>query len=316
MLRQAFLTVAALLCAHVAQAHGIAGNRFFPGTMTFDDPAVDDELQIYTINNRHYLDEDRFTVVRDQNFYGSFQRLLTDDLSFIANTGGIYRYGSGLSSRTGLDQTNVGFKQRVYLDELHETLVSASLTWGIGGSGSRAVGAGGPDTLSPAITFGRGFGDLPDALAWLRPFGIAGAASLEVPLERGSPGRRANTGTGATISQAGSGISVTTLHWGFALEYSTFYLTDRFTPGRRPKEEPLHQLVPLVEFAFDSPYRQKAAATMNPGLAYVEDVWQLSAETIVPLNRLGGRGLGFRGQLLIFLDDFAPSIFGKPLLPH
>jgi len=49
-------------------------------------------------------------------------------------------------------------------------------------------------------------------------------------------------------------------------------------------------------------------------LAYVEDVWQLSAEAIVPLNRQGGRGPGFRAQLLIFLDDFAPAIFGKPLL--
>jgi hypothetical protein len=28
---------------HSATAHGIAGNRFFPGTLTFDDPAVADE---------------------------------------------------------------------------------------------------------------------------------------------------------------------------------------------------------------------------------------------------------------------------------
>ena len=26
-----------------ASAHGIAGNRYFPGTLTFDDPAVADE---------------------------------------------------------------------------------------------------------------------------------------------------------------------------------------------------------------------------------------------------------------------------------
>ena len=26
-----------------AYAHGIAGNRYFPGTLTFDDPAVADE---------------------------------------------------------------------------------------------------------------------------------------------------------------------------------------------------------------------------------------------------------------------------------
>jgi len=55
-----------------------------------------------------------------------------------------------------------------------------------------------------------------------------------------------------------------TLHWGFAIEFSTLYLTDRFTPGKLPKEEPLNQLVPLVEFSFVSPRGEKTAATMRP----------------------------------------------------
>src|SRR5258708_35025783 len=33
-----------LLTMGRAEAHGIAGNRFFVGTLTFDDPAVNDEL--------------------------------------------------------------------------------------------------------------------------------------------------------------------------------------------------------------------------------------------------------------------------------
>jgi hypothetical protein len=39
----AVVTLAVLVGAHAAHAHGIAGNRFFPGTLTFDDPAVADE---------------------------------------------------------------------------------------------------------------------------------------------------------------------------------------------------------------------------------------------------------------------------------
>jgi hypothetical protein len=42
--------------------------------------------------------------------------------------------------------------------------------------------------------------------------------------------------------------------------------------------------------------------------------WQIAAETIVPLNREAGEGVGFRAQLLLFLDDLLPSVFGKPLL--
>jgi len=106
---------------------------------------------------------------------------------------------------------------------------------------------------------------------------------------------------------------VETLHWGFSLQYSTYYLTSRFTGGP-PKEEPLNQLLPLVEFSFDSPRGQSTAATMNPGFAYVAVTWQIAAEVVVPLKREGGSGTGFRAQLLFFLDDLLPSLFGKPLL--
>ena len=109
------------------------------------------------------------------------------------------------------------------------------------------------------------------------------------------------------------GRNVDTLHWGIAIEYSTYYLTKRFT-GAPPKEEPLNQLVPLIEFNFDSPVGQKTAATMNPGLAYVGQTYQVAAEAIVPLNTEAGRGIGVRTQLLLFLDDLVPSVFGKPLL--
>jgi len=53
---------------------------------------------------------------------------------------------------------------------------------------------------------------------------------------------------------------------------------------------------------------------MNPGLAYVAVAWQLAGEVIVPLNREGGSGTGFRAQLLFFLDDLIPKLFDKPLL--
>jgi hypothetical protein len=56
--------------------------------------------------------------------------------------------------------------------------------------------------------------------------------------------------------------------------------------------------------------------TMNPGLSYVAETWQVAAEAIVPLNSEGGRSVGGRAQLLLFLDDLLPSLFGRPLLTH
>src|SRR5260370_3727316 len=38
------LAGAMVAVSHAAQTHGIVGNRVFPGTLAFDDPAVMDEL--------------------------------------------------------------------------------------------------------------------------------------------------------------------------------------------------------------------------------------------------------------------------------
>jgi len=66
----------------------------------------------------------------------------------------------------------------------------------------------------------------------------------------------------------------------------------------------LNQLVPLVEFSFDSPRGQKTMATMNPGFSYVAVSWQVAMEAIVPLNSEAGRSVGARAQLLLFLQDW------------
>jgi hypothetical protein len=42
--------------------------------------------------------------------------------------------------------------------------------------------------------------------------------------------------------------------------------------------------------------------------------WQIAAEAVVPMNREGGNSIGFRAQLLVFIDDMFPVMFGKPLI--
>jgi len=220
----------------------------------------------------------------------------------------------GSSRSSGFDTTNLTIQGEVYRNDLHETLVSAGLGWGIGHSGAQGAGANAPDLIAPGIFFGKGFGDLPASLAWLRPFAITGALTFEHPMA----GTSTNSGIDPMTGQLGPMLTrtVDTLHWGFAIEFSTLYLTDRFTPGKLPNEEPLNQLVPLVEFSFVSPRGEKTLATMNPGLSYVAVSWQVAAEAIVPLNSEAGRSIGARAQLLLFLDELIPSLFGKPLLSH
>lgn len=306
--RSGALLIVPMLWAQSAQAHGIAGNRYFAGTMTIDDPAVADEL---ILPNFSYLGfPAQGSDVVENRINGAFARLLTPTLAFTLDSS--WAHQSWPIGRTsGFDKTNIGLKYEAYRDNRHETLVSVGLAWSIGHSGAAAIGADAPDTIQPGIFFGKGFGDLPDSLSWLRPVAITGAVVDEVQVGSGGVALAPNPVTGrfdTVLSPA-----VETLHWGFSVQYSTLYLTKRFDGGP-PRDEPLNQLVPLVEFRFDSPCGQATAATANPGFAYVAVTWQVAAEAIIPLNRAGGTGPGFRAQLLLFLDDLMPSLFGKPLL--
>jgi hypothetical protein len=189
--------------------------------------------------------------------------------------------------RTGFGITHLLIKGLVYENDPHETLISASLIWGIGDFGTKAVGGYGPNTLQTSLTFGKGLGDLPDSLKWLRPFAIAGAIAPEFPID----GRTKTLLFDPNSDQPHYGYlhNPDIVQWAFALEFSTLYLSSRFTRGP-PKEEPLNQLVPLIEFPVDTTItggKFTNAATMNPGLPYVGVVYQVAAEAIRPVEQSG-----------------------------
>ena len=303
------LAAAMVAISCVAHAHGIVGNRVFPETLAFDDPAVNDEMILPAVTTLKHPGEG--DDVTDNQISWSFTRLLTSTVSIGVDSGWIHR-NWGVTSRSGFDTTALTLKGLLYKSDVHEVMISAGVAWDIGHSGGQDVGANRPDSILPGIFFGKGFGDAPDSVSWLRPFAITGAITMEHPMT----GMSINSGIDEQTGQLDPMLTrnVDTLHWGFSLQYSTFYLTSRYTPGKLPKNEPAYQFIPLVEFAFDSPRGEKTAATMNPGVAYVGGAWQVAAEAIVPLNTEGGSRIGARAQLLLFLDELIPSLFGKPLL--
>jgi hypothetical protein len=220
------LVFAALTTSEGASAHGIAGNRFFPGTLTFDDPAVADEA---VVPNFSYLNHPAAGGdVTDNRINWSFTRLLTPTVGFVADTSWIHR-NWGVSQRSGFDVTSVGLKWEVFRDNPHEALVSTSLTWGIGKSGAQGVDASAPNTIRPGIFLGKGFGDLPDSLSWLRPFGVTAAVVLEHPTGSVSTNLGIDTLSGQLVAMPTTNADI--LHWGFAVEFSTLYLTSRFNGG-------------------------------------------------------------------------------------
>lgn len=139
------------LIATAAQAHGIAGNRYFPGTLNFDDPAVADELIVPNFSAATYPVGPDDTV-HDTTYAFSFARLLTPDLVFQADSGWTQWTRPHQPRQQGFDTITVGLKGRLYENDPHETLLSASLGWGIPNSGSAAVGAGRPGSVQPGPT--------------------------------------------------------------------------------------------------------------------------------------------------------------------
>ena len=171
--------VAALSLSQPAFAHGIAGNRYFPGTLTFDDPAVADELTIGTVAFQHPSEDGG--LVTDGIVPVTFMRLLTPDIAFGMDTAGIIRNRSNFPTQAGFDNLDVTIKAMLFRSDPHEIRLSAAITWEIGGTGDAGVDGDKPNILQPGIFYGKGFGDLPASLAWFRPFAIAGAVTAELP---------------------------------------------------------------------------------------------------------------------------------------
>ena len=120
----AWLLAAMIVAAsHAAQAHGIVGNRVFPGTLAFDDPAVMDELVLPATNFKH---PGAGADVTDNRVGWSFTRLLTSTVSIGVEGGWIHR-NWGVAQRSGFDTTALAAKGLLYRNELHEVMISAGV---------------------------------------------------------------------------------------------------------------------------------------------------------------------------------------------
>jgi hypothetical protein len=286
------LGIGAVVGGGSAGATGIAGDRLFPSTLTIEDTQNDDEVALPTVALLHRGGNGETPAGRDLGVAAEVSRLLTPDLALGFGTGW-HRIDAGPSRRTGWNNADIEVKYRTLVNEPHEFLLSLAVDYAIGGTGAHRVGAEPFDTAQPIVSFGKGFGDLPHDLDWLRPVAIAGAAGLGLP-----------TGAGPKL-----------LHYGVTLEYSLLYRDRHISPLGGP--EWLGSLIPLVELAVESPvgrgYGSRTTATAAPGIAWIGEGCQVTAEALLPLNRRTGRGVGAIAQLHLFIDELLPSVFGRPL---
>jgi hypothetical protein len=121
--RAAIVALAAPPLSPAASAHGIAGNRFFPGTLTFDDPAVADEAVIPNFSSLNHPAAGGDAT--DNRINWSFTRLLTPTVGLVVDSSWMDR-NWGVARRAGFDVTTLGIKWEVYRNDPAETTLRSN----------------------------------------------------------------------------------------------------------------------------------------------------------------------------------------------
>lgn len=335
---QSTLVALVLAVPAIAHAHGFVGKRFFPATLATEDPFVADELSLPTVLWQKMPGGGDAPGARETHVSAEFAKRITENLGVgIGTTYKIMRPDVGDTQR-GFDNLEVHFKYAFYRNDAHEAIVSAGIDWDIGGTGARRVGAESFSTITPAVFFGKGLGDLPDDVKWLRPLAITGqvgvgfptrsstlvaaeddeAASKALAQRAGLLGARELRHGGHAHSASGEGDVERhphTLDWAFSIQYSVPYLQSFVQDVGLTA--PFNRMIPVVEFAMSTALDRGASGTtgtVNPGIIWAGQNIQWAIEAVIPINRSSGEGVGVLAQLHFFLDDLFPQTLGRPLI--
>lgn len=292
-----------VLAPSAGWGHGVVGKRFFPATVTVDDPFVADELGIMVDHMKGQTETETMLELE-------FQKRLSPDLSI--GFEGSYRIMEPSSGSMGEHMmegeemgppgTAYGFSNpkftlnyQLLRDPTRELAGTLSLGIEVGDVGTRRVGALSGTTISPSLQLGKGFGDLPDSADWLKPLAITGSLGYNALV----------SGRGEVEDAQNS------LAWGVTVMYSIPYLQSFVKDMGIPW--PFNRLIPIVEFngetILSGGRSGDTTAFVNPGIIWAGTYIELAVEAMIPLNDISGPHVGIVGLVHFFLDNIAPDIF-------
>jgi hypothetical protein len=297
------------------------GDRFFPSTLATTVPTPADFYK-----PPYFVELPDTATTREIDVPTTYSRLITKDWSvfFTETFRSIEQANTG--TRSGFDNFVIGTQYQLYTNPEHQFVFTIGGTAAIGGTGAPGI-ASSFSTLTPTIYIGKGFGDLPDSLAWLRPLTVSGTVAVAVPTESftltslGTINRpSADAGAFTSLSTLPTGpttlaetVNPKILQFGFALEYSL--VTNQYTGPNRTGTRYAEGWVPLVEFTtatpLNGPLAGRTTGTVNPGVIWVSRYLQVGVEAIIPINASSGRDLGVRAQAHLYLPAIFPGL--KPI---
>jgi hypothetical protein len=266
-------------------AYTSAGDRSFPATILLPQIAPSDEFYATAITQplQGGARQTSLTAVYDKSITDRFGVSLTEGYSLLDQNPG--------PNATGWQNTVLGAQYTAVIDRDAEFLLAVGVEREFGGSGASTVAAS-TGATQPAITFGKGLGDLD--IGYLRPLAISGLIGYQfsdnVSLRPGE------------------------FVFGAAVEYSFPYLESKVAALDLP--DVVRSLTPIVEFTLNAPSGGSGGpnvATVAPGIASTGAGWDFGIEATVPATRAAGSGVGVAVQLHLSLDYLLADSIGKPL---
>jgi hypothetical protein len=306
--RIALAALAVALVPLSVNAHCVVGARFFPATLSVDDPCVADELSLPTVASFKNGDD---PSARELDIAAEFSKRITDKFGISVGTAWTQLSPSGESRINGFQNVEASFKYQFLTEAARELVMSGALEVEFGRSGSGKVGAESFSVFTPTLFFGQGFGGLPDNMSMARPIALTGQIGYAIPSKSSTTSVDPDSGDSTTE------LNPKFLTYGGSLQYSMPYLKSNVVDLGLP--EFFNHLIPIVEFQLQTPvanYNGSGIGTtgiVTPGIIWIGKYFQVGLEAIIPINRASGTGVGVLAQLHLYLDDIFPTSIGKPI---
>lgn len=275
-----------------AHAHGGAGDREFPATLTVDDPAVKDEASLPTVQFfRNGAGESVANHETDFNF--EVDKTITERLGIGIEGGYSLLDQIGDKRLVGAQNLSTTLKYQFLVDGKNEAIASVGVVREWGGTGAGAVGSSPYGSTTPTFYYGKGMGDLP--IGVFRPLAVTGTLGFQIPDAPNSDPHQVMTG--------------------MTVQYSIPYLQEQVMDFGGP--DFIGHLIPLIEFNYATPLTHTDAfasiGTIAPGVIYTEEAWQMGVEALLPGTSATHTGPGVIAQFHVFLGEIFPRTFGRPV---
>jgi hypothetical protein len=277
------------LAAGRAHAHGVVGQRSFIEPFVAEDVNPKNELVIA----RPEWDEGREGKTFTLGF--GLEKKLTDDFSLTLDSAWLRVAPEDGAHESGFDDLGVTLKYAFWKSPAHEAITSIALE-STAPTGTADVGAERDWSFKPFFLYGKGFGDLPRPLDYLRPLAVQGDAGVEVSTDRDR---------------------TTTFAHDVAVQYSIPYLQSFVRDFGLPW--PFRNLIADGEFDFEhgvnGEEQGRTAAFATPGIVYMDRWVEVGVAGRFPLNHHAREELdwGIIGIVDLFIDDIFPWTRWQPV---